>query len=58
MKENEQKELIKETKEVLNDESLDDAAGGVQAGLITKGGSGEFGPKHEKKEKPKQRTWL
>ncbi len=58
MKENEQKELKKETKEVLSDESLDDAAGGVQAGIITIGGSGEFGPKHEKEEKPKQRTWL
>ncbi len=58
MKENEQKELKKEPQEVLSDESLEDAAGGVQAGLITKGGSGEFGPKKPEKPERKQRTWL
>lgn len=42
----------------LPDEILNDISGGVQAGLITTGGSGEFGPKKTEKTKPKIRTWL
>ena len=42
----------------LPDEDLNDISGGVQAGLITEGGSGEFGPKKTEKPQPKRRTWL
>ena len=42
----------------LPDEVLNDISGGVQAGLITEGGSGEFGPKKTEKPQPKRRTWL
>lgn len=34
----------------LNDEALDRVSGGVQAGLITQGGRGEFGDTKPKKE--------
>ncbi len=42
----------------LPDEVLNDISGGVQAGLITEGGSGEFGPKKTENPKPKRQTWL
>ena len=42
----------------LPDEVLDDIAGGVQAGLITEGGSGEFGPKKKEKTEQKRPTWF
>ena len=43
----------------LDDEKLNEAAGGVQAGLITEGGSGEFGPKKpDDPPKPKRPTWF
>ena len=44
--------------ELLNDEALDKVAGGVQAGLITQGGQGEFSdtkPKKEKEETEEER---
>ena len=46
--------------EELTDEKLNEAAGGVQAGLITTGGSGEFGPHHPDSEEQKQTkpTWF
>ena len=45
--------------EELTDEQANEAAGGVQAGLITDGGPGEFGPKKpEEPPKPKQSTWF
>ena len=42
----------------LPDEVLNDISGGVQAGLITEGGSGEFGPKKTENPQPKRKTWL
>ena len=42
----------------LNDEALDKVSGGVQAGLITQGGQGEFSdtkPKEEKEETEEER---
>ncbi len=42
----------------LPDEILDNISGGVQAGIITIGGPGEFGPKKTEEPKPKIRTWL
>ena len=41
---------IEKTSSELNDEALDRVSGGVQAGLITKGGRGEFGDTKPKKE--------
>ncbi len=44
----------------LPDDAVDMISGGVQAGLITSGGSGEFGPHKPDTEKPKQTkpTWF
>lgn len=42
----------------LPDEVLDMVAGGVQAGLFTGGGSGEFGPKKPEDPKPPRPTWF
>ena len=44
----------------LPDELLEAVSGGVQAGLITTGGSGEFGPHHPDSEEQKQTkpTWF
>ena len=42
----------------LPDEVLDMVAGGVQAGLFTGGGSGEFGPKNPEDPKPPRSTWF
>ena len=47
------KEPKTQTAEV-KDEQLEDISGGIQAGLVTGGGSGEWGPKPP--EKPKPRT--
>ena len=45
--------------EELTDEQTNGASGGVQAGLITSGGSGEFGPKkQEESPKQKQPSWF
>lgn len=50
--------FAKNEKIELPDEVLDDIAGGVQAGLVTKGGSGEFGPKKKEITKQKRPTWF
>ena len=42
----------------LSDEILNDISGGVQAGIITTGGSGEFGPKKKEEPQPKRKPWL
>ena len=42
----------------LPDEVLDMVSGGVQAGLFTGGGSGEFGPKKPEPPKPPHKTWF
>ena len=42
----------------LPDEALNAVSGGVQAGLITSGGSGEFGPKKQDEPKIKRPTWF
>ena len=44
----------------LPDELLEAVSGGVQAGLFTTGGSGEFGPHHPDSEEQKQTkpTWF
>ena len=42
----------------LPDELLEAVSGGVQAGLITIGGSGEFGPQKPDDPKPVHHTWL
>jgi len=44
----------------LPDDAMDMISGGVQAGLITTGGSGEFGPHHPDSEEQKQTkpTWF
>lgn len=49
----------KKKPEELTDEQANEASGGVQAGLITDGGSGEFGPKKPDNPKPKKKpTWF
>ncbi len=44
----------------LPDELLEAVSGGVQAGLFTTGGHGEFGPHHPDQEEQKQTkpTWF
>ncbi|MBQ9545286.1 MAG: radical SAM protein [Clostridia bacterium] len=42
----------------LPDELLNAVAGGIQAGLFTSGGSGEFGPSKPEVQKPPQPTWF
>ena len=44
----------------LPDELLEAVSGGVQAGLITTGGSGEFGPQKpdSEEQKPHHLTWF
>jgi len=43
----------------MNDSALEEVSGGVQAGLITTGGSGEFGPKpYIPPERPKAKPYL
>ena len=42
----------------LPDELLEAVSGGVQAGLFTTGGPGEFGPQKPDDPKPAHHTWL
>lgn len=42
----------------LSDEMIEAAAGGVQAGFFTSGGSKEFGGQKQDDPKPPRRTWL
>ncbi len=42
----------------LPDGALDMISGGIQAGLFTSGGSGEFGPSKPEVHKPPQPTWF
>lgn len=49
------KELIEAGVVEFSDDELNQIAGGIQAGLITAGGSGEWGRKEEKPEKRKPR---
>ena len=52
--------FAKEENIELSDELLEAVSGGVQAGLITTGGSGEFGPHHpdSEEQKPHHPTWF
>ena len=49
------KELVEAGAVEFSDDELSQIAGGVQAGLFTQGGPGEWGRKKEEKKKPKPR---
>lgn len=52
--------FAKEENIELPDELLEAVSGGIQAGLITTGGSGEFGPYQpgSEEQKPPHPTWF
>ena len=52
--------LLSELGVDLPDELLEAVSGGVQAGIFTTGGSGEFGPSHPdpEEQKPHYPTWF
>ena len=50
-------ELVEAGAWPMDEDDLDNVAGGVQAGLITKGGSGEFGQKKREEQRRIEEFW-
>ena len=53
-----QKELVEAGADEFSDDELSQIAGGVQAGLVTEGGYGEWGRKKEEKPKKPRPRYL